>query len=143
MLTVEPTVTVQERGFFRSTAAHNTVMANNTEQSQCWGVFRLAKRSKTNVLKVTDDSIAMEMTDHKGQKVIRSIVLSDVMTVVDSSKHTITSFVHLAEPMGISHNGKEQREEQPYAEDYGISIPITVKIFHAKDVLKVKISLEE
>lgn len=133
----------KERGFFRSTAAHNTVMANNTEQSQCWGVFRLAKRSKTNVLKVTDDSIAMEMTDHKGQKVIRSIVLSDVMTVVDSSKHTITSFVHLAEPMGISHNGKEQREEQPYAEDYGISIPITVKIFHAKDVLKVKISLEE
>lgn len=29
----------KERGFFRSTAAHNTVMADGTEQSQCWGLF--------------------------------------------------------------------------------------------------------
>ena len=59
----------KERSFFRSTAAHNTVMVNDTEQSQCWGAFRMAKRSKVNVVSVSEKSIVIELMDQRGQTV--------------------------------------------------------------------------
>lgn len=34
------------RDFFRSTRAHNTVMIDDIEQSECWGSFRVADRMK-------------------------------------------------------------------------------------------------
>ena len=34
------------RDYFRSTKAHNTVLINDNEQSQCWSSFRVAKRIK-------------------------------------------------------------------------------------------------
>ena len=67
----------KERAFFRSTAAHNTVMVNNIEQSQCWGAFRVAKRSYTKVLNITDFSIDMVMVDQNKQKIQRTIVLAN------------------------------------------------------------------
>ncbi len=38
----------QWREFFRSTRAHNTVMIGESEQSQCWSSFRVAKRIYKN-----------------------------------------------------------------------------------------------
>ena len=36
----------QERAYARSTRAHNTVMVDGEEQSEIWGVFRVARRAK-------------------------------------------------------------------------------------------------
>lgn len=133
----------KERSFFRSTAAHNTVMVEGTEQSQCWGAFRLAKRSSTSVLKVTDDSITMEMTDQKGQKVKRTITLSDSLTVRDEAEgKTMTAFMHLLTPLTVIHNAKEKDGEQPYAADYGVQKRVMVKEFKGQSRIDVKIILE-
>lgn len=132
-----------ERGFFRSTAAHNTVMADGMEQSQCWGAFRLAKRSSTSVLEATDRSVKMEMTDQAGKKVHRSIVLSDVLTVIDTAEgERLSAFVHLAAPLDIRHNAAEREYLQTYAADYGQKIPIAVKELTGIGKIELVICLE-
>lgn len=121
----------KERTFFRSTAAHNTVMVEGTEQSQCWGAFRLAKRSSTKVLDVTNDSITMEMTDQKGQKVRRTITLSGLITISDKADgHKLTSFIHdIGNLNAITTEATSEEEINPYAVDYGRKTVIsTLKI---------------
>lgn len=133
----------KERSFFRSTAAHNTVMVEGTEQSQCWGAFRLAKRSSTRVLNVTDDSITMEMTDQKGQKAKRTIVLSETLTVRDESEgKKINSYVHTLKPLYVIHNAKEKIVEQLYAADYGLHERAAAKELSGLGRIEVKICLE-
>lgn len=135
----------KERSFFRSTAAHNTVMVDGTEQSQCWGAFRLAKRSSTKVLDVTDSSITMEMTDQKGQKVKRTIEFTDTeLHISDQAEgKQLTSFIHLTAPISTTQTAEEKTMEQFYAPDYGVKYNITVKEFEAEDTIDVKISLEK
>ena len=135
----------KERSFFRSTAAHNTVMVDGTEQSQCWGAFRLAKRSSTKVLDVTDSSITMEMTDQKGQKVKRTIEFTDTeLHISDQAEgKQLTSFIHLTAPISTTQTAEEKTMEQFYAPDYGVKENITVKEFEAEDTIDVKISLEK
>lgn len=133
----------KERGFFRSTAAHNTVMVEGTEQSQCWGAFRLAKRSGTRVLNVDDSSITMEMTDQKGRKVQRNILLSETLTVSDTADgNRLSSFIHMMEPLKISHNASARERGQLYAADYGAEIQITAIEVTGKNKIEVIISLE-
>ena len=133
----------KERNFFRSTAAHNTVMVNGTEQSQCWGAFRMAKRSSTRVLDVTDYSITMEITDQAGKKIRRSIALSDVLTVADTADgEKLSSFIHLREPMKIQHSAEEKEYMQPYAPDYGNKTPILVKELTGISEIEMTICLE-
>lgn len=117
----------KERGFFRSTAAHNTVMVDGTEQSQCWGAFRLAKRSSTKVLNVTDSLITMEMTDQKGQKVKRTIEFADTgLVITDTAEgHSLTSFIHnLGNMNAIKTDAVEEKHIDLYAVDYGAKIEI-------------------
>ncbi len=133
----------KERGFFRSTAAHNAVMVEGTEQSQCWGAFRLAKRSSTKVLNVTDDSITMEMTDQKGQKVKRTIKFSDYLTVRDEAKgKKLLSYVHLTEGFCIhSATGTSELYSDPYSEDYGKKDSITTTELQSNDRIEYMVSL--
>ena len=116
----------QERNFFRSTAAHNTVMVNGTEQSQCWGIFRVAKRSFVTVLEVSDTSLTIEMRDWRGQKVTREIVITPqrVHILDRTNDGFLNSFFHFEKskylPMLTIDNLKEcQYFEMPYAPDYG------------------------
>lgn len=133
----------KERAFFRSTAAHNTVMVNGIEQSQCWSAFRLGKRSGTRVIDVTNHSIEMEMTDQAGQKVKRSIELSDKLTVVDIAEgEKLTAFVHLREPREVLHDAAEREDTQPYSPEYGKMMEITVKELAGRDCVKMTMSLE-
>lgn len=53
----------QNRINLRSTASHNTVMVNDTEQSEVWGSFRVANRAKIG--KVSSDSDALS-GEHNG-----------------------------------------------------------------------------
>lgn len=133
----------KERSFFRSTSAHNTVMVNNTEQSQCWGVFRMAKRSHTSVSEVSDHFIIIQMTNQSGKMVQRRIVLSDELSVIDTSDgNKLSSFIHLLEPFAIRHNATEKEYMQPYATDYGIKTQIVVKELTAISNISMSICLE-
>ena len=133
----------KERSFFRSTGAHNTVMVNDTEQCQYWSIFRLAKRSHVRVLSVTADSIEMEMTDQKCQKVKRRITLSDILEVTDiSDGKSLLSYVHLTDVCcAQSITGTYQSYLDPYAADYGRKTIITTHEFYSKDCIQYKISI--
>ena len=134
----------KERSFFRSTAAHNTVMIDGTEQSQCWGSFRLAKRSRTKVLEVADNSISMEMTDWKNRKAQRKIVLDDTLTVIDTAwGHSLTSFIHVLGDLEISHGAEEQIVKQEYAPDYGEKETVAVRKLTAKHTVEYKINCDK
>ena len=135
----------KERSFFRSTAAHNTVMVEETEQSQCWGAFRLAKRSRTRVLEVTENSITMEMTDQKGQRVNRTITLSDSLTERDESEgFRLAAFIHCqSERQAIKTCGNIEEETAYYAPDYGLKEKIITLKITSDDRIDVTIDLEK
>lgn len=84
-----------ERGFFRSTAAHNTVMVEGTEQSQCWGNFRMGKRSHTSVLEVTDHHISMEIADQLNNRITRHITFCENRMDIEDLSDTLPTVSHL------------------------------------------------
>ena len=134
----------KERSFFRSTAAHNTVMIDGTEQSQCWSSFRLAKRSQTKVLEVADNSITMEMTDWKNRKAQRKIVLDDTLTVTDTAwGHSLISFIHVLGDLEVNHSSEEQIVKQEYAPDYGEKETVAVRKLTAKHTVEYKINCDK
>lgn len=125
------------RSFFRSTKAHNTVMANQTEQSQCWSTFRTGKMSRVQVLFVDCQSIKMQMHDQKGHMIQRTISISgDRFKVMDESAGlSLSAFYHFTshtKQVGPScwHNNdtgtceitadKVAVSSHPYATDYGM-----------------------
>lgn len=86
----------EEREFFRSTAAHNTVMVEGVEQSQCWGNFRMAKRASVNILSVDKCKICMRLVDYRKNIIQRSIHLGpNGITVKDTADtQKLTSYIH-------------------------------------------------
>ena len=75
------------RPFFRSTLAHNTVQVAGTEQSECWGAFRLARRQQSRCLEATREKVVAEMTDQKGHTVRRTVMLTEkTLTVEDQAQ---------------------------------------------------------
>ena len=54
-----------KRTFERSTAAHNTVVIQNKDQSEVWSGFRVGKRANVNILK---DTHAIVSAEHDGYK---------------------------------------------------------------------------
>lgn len=133
-----------ERPFFRSTAAHNTVRLNGKEQSQCWGNFRLAKRSRVRVLESTDDSVTIEMTDANGVRCIRKIVFQPAcLEIADSAEGALLEvFVHPLVPLSIESEAERTECEQPYAAEYGESRPVTCYKYQAKDRIRHRIELQ-
>lgn len=132
----------KERSFFRSTAAHNTVMVNNTEQSQCWGAFRMARRSKVNVKNVTENTITIELIDQKKQRVTRSIQLNDDLTVTDYSENNkLTGFIHLAKLVDVDVMENRKNVKQNYAPDYGVMSSIDAIEYSGSNKISVRINL--
>ena len=111
----------RERGYFRSTQAHNTVQIDETEQSEVWSTFRLARRSRTRVLKLWNNGIRMEMQDYKGNRIQREIRLSpDNLRILDtSSDGTLMSHLHCIPKLEIRSNVPLSRSEALYAPEYG------------------------
>ena len=133
----------EERGFFRSTAAHNTVMVNDTEQSQCWGAFRMARRAQTRVLDSCPNSISMEITDYKKNKVERTIQMSsNGLTLIDVSQGShLESYFHVnIDIIKICSNGKLKTDETLYAEEYGQVKKIKSVAVNADNSIKVLLS---
>ncbi len=126
-----------ERSYFRSTEAHNTVMVFGTEQSQCWGTFRLAKRSNTTVLDVSESTITMEMTDQKGHKIQRHIKISDDFSVSDKADgYYLVSYIHnLGNMSAVSTKALSEESKNFYAENYGEKFEIpTLKLMSENQI---------
>lgn len=126
-----------ERNFFRSTEAHNTVMIYGTEQSQCWGTFRLAKRSSTKVLDVSDSTITMEMIDQRGHRIQRHIKITDYFFVSDKSEgYCLVSYIHnLGNMSAVSTKALSEESRSFYAADYGVKNEIpTLKLISENQI---------
>lgn len=114
-----------ERTFFRNTAAHNTVMVTGVEQSQCWGVFRMAKRAHVKVLNLDQKGITIEMIDQKRNFIRRNIWFSDHRLHVEDRcvSRALTSHIHLGPKIkrdSLLTTCAVKWRETPYAEDYGL-----------------------
>ena len=135
-----------ERAFFRSTAAHNTVQVDGVEQSECWGAFRMGKRSRTRVKAVGKDFVEMEMTDQKGNALTRKITWKGCITVSDSAEtEIIQSYLHFFEKSDdceIITNGSELIEKCVYSDEFGRSETISQIRFSAKNQIDIQIKLQ-
>jgi uncharacterized heparinase superfamily protein len=100
----------QERAYARSTRAHNTVMVDDEEQSEMWGVFRVARRARplrAEIVKTANESLLFEGAHDgymrlKGKPIHKRHISYDghgnwVITDVLEGKgtHQMESFVHL------------------------------------------------
>lgn len=133
----------QQRGFFRSTAAHNTVMQDGVEQSECWGNFRLARRARVEVCEVGASSIVILMNDWKGIVIRREIHLVDEgMEIIDRGQCVLTSWLHIADDRRVRWNsGTEFRQTtMPYAPEFGTKDEIRALVFCAEREIRVQIA---
>ena len=86
------------RNYFRSTRAHNTVMMDNHEQSQCWGEHRVAKRISRIKAKLDDNTFTGEYINYCGQKHKRNISLLNNKLIVSDTGYNVkmfSSFLHI------------------------------------------------
>ncbi len=135
-----------ERAFFRSTAAHNTVMADGTEQSECWGEFRLARMAKVKLIRRDDNSIEIEMKDQAGHIVKRRIQFDGKeLKVTDHCKgHKVQSFLHfLDRGYNLKTSGKKKKTMQDYAKDFGEKEAIQASCFENMDEVKYVVNLDK
>ncbi len=123
----------EQRPFFRSTPAHNTVMCESAEQSQCWGVFRMGKRCRVRVISSSDRAVKVEMIDQNKKHVIREFILeNDSLTIKDNASCNLTEWIHcavswekeedgirLADGMLLTVDSALEVCEHPYACEYG------------------------
>lgn len=123
-----------ERKYFRSTAAHNTVMINNHEQSELWGEHRAARRIKKVSHGLDNKTIIGACLNYRGEKHQRRIMVNNGITVLDKTDGDGKSYLHLApeaellgkeislrglkfviEPI----NAEMKTEKSKYAEEFG------------------------
>ncbi len=96
------------RAFERSTAAHNTVEIDRTDQTEVWGAFRAGRRARPAIIEVADrgEMIVVE-AEHDGYRSLsgrpvhrrRFEISADAMTVTDtvvgSDVHEVVSRLRL------------------------------------------------
>jgi hypothetical protein len=111
-----------QRPWFRSTQAHNTVQTAGVEQSEIWSTFRLARRSRTKVTEVLENGIRMEMTDYRGNRIRREILLAaDSLYISDTAEGLeLQSHLHSIRKIDINCSVPISRCEASYAPEYGL-----------------------
>ena len=112
-----------ERNFFRSTAAHNTVMVEDVEQSQCWSIFRVGKVSRLIAAYVKEKQIDIHIKDQKNNIISRHIEITDedIRIRDETVRNRAVGFIHFydSDKCFISEIGNVEQMYFRYAEDYG------------------------
>lgn len=132
-----------ERSWFRSTQAHNTVQVYGVEQSEIWSTFRLARRSATAVLEVLENGIRMEMTDYRGNRIRREILLkSDSLYIRDQARGmTLQNYLHSIPEIAIDSSGDLTRRSTKYAPEFGLLQNIHQITVTGRDGIELTVSL--
>lgn len=102
------------RSFFRSTAAHNTVMIDEREQSELWGEHRAARRIGRVKGKIRGTALMGSFQSYQGDSFLRSLkwnndktlTITDVFKAHDAEAHTARQFLHLAPGYQYERKGK-------------------------------------
>lgn len=131
-----------ERNFFRSTLAHNTVQVYGIEQSNCWGTFRLAKRSLAKVINLTDNSITIKMIDQQKNIIFRTFKLNKSnLSISDSSNGNIISYIHsLEDNINIECDSDIRNKlTSYYSEEFGDLKTISTFVFSGKKNINITI----
>lgn len=135
----------RERAFFRSTAAHNTVMVQGAEQSQVWGAFRMAGGSAMQQVKAHERGITMTMRDYRGHCIQRTITLRrDRLAVEDRSEgNALISYVHMAQELPLHTENESTQRRFPYAPDYGRQTEISGTQLAGHNAINYTLTLTE
>lgn len=86
-----------KRKFFRSTAAHNTVVINDHEQSELWGEHRAGRRIRGVCSKSENNLVIGSYRNYFGEKHNRKIRIENgVLDVIDKTSGDGKSYLNLA-----------------------------------------------
>lgn len=121
-------------------------MVNDTEQSQCWGAFRMAKRSSVSPIKIEDNMISMKMVDQRKNSVCRTIEIGkESLKVTDISEgNSIKSFLHVdCDSIRVFTDGSVYDGKMPYAEEYGTRKMVRSHTFSGADCVAFIVEFEE
>lgn len=134
------------RSFFRSTAAHNTVMIDSCEQSELWGEHRAARRIRKVRGGAEDGILTGRFQSFRGDFFRRSLkwksgnenvlVIRDDVSACDTERHIVRQFLHLAP--GCSYRRNEEQLEVWEEEDLRAVIKLPAKcdyLIHREGVL--------
>lgn len=95
------------RDLERSTQAHNAVVVNNTNQSEVWGGFRVARRARTTILKDGEHEVYEALHDgykRYGLEHIRSFKPKESAIVIEdclSKSIEAICFLHLCPKVAV------------------------------------------
>lgn len=117
------------RPFFRSTAAHNTVMVDGEEQMECWGEHRVGRAYRClRAERLSDNRLVGEMLLCSGKRIQRvlhldgnTITVSDA--VVNDDEGAITALFHCSPGMGnlaFSTDADWSTEKSSYSPEFGM-----------------------
>lgn len=103
------------RSFFRSTAAHNTVMIDEREQSELWGEHRVARRIRRVKGKIREAVLMGSFQSYQGDYFRRRLKWNNdkTLTIIDDFKtfdaetHIARQFLHLAPGYRYARKGKQ------------------------------------
>lgn len=110
------------REYFRSTAAHSTVMIDDEEQNDTWASFRVARRGYPHSLEVASDRSRVRCGTtcyrHRGVSIVRGIELlepANGISVTDTIESpvreaTFTEYIQLAPGISVAekrHDGEK------------------------------------
>lgn len=91
------------RKFFRSTAAHNTIMIDDREQAELWGEHRAARKMSGIECKINGQTISGRFRSFHGDCFCRKIELTervlritDKVLVNDRKEHVARQFFHIS-----------------------------------------------
>lgn len=117
------------RPYFRSTAAHNTVMVNGEEQMECWGEHRVGRSYRVVEVAEFDAShISASMVTASGASVQRILTIDgDVLSlsdsVIDKDNAEVLSLIHMAPEVcnvKIDTAGSCSSAPSSYSPEFGI-----------------------